>query len=147
MDAAMNICTFSNRFSDSQIFRLAIVTLIALVWNSHAVCGEIHVAAGYGNYEKVKALLIDNPLLVFIKDDKGETPLHTAVSNGRKEVAELLLANGGDVNAKDKEGRTPLHRASESGYNVIVELLLDNKAFARSWFLQGACPSIRRYAF
>jgi ankyrin repeat protein len=40
--------------------------------------------------EKVKALLKDNPNLVFSKDNNGATPLHYAAKR-HKDVAELLV--------------------------------------------------------
>ena len=84
-------------------------TLVALAWSSLAFCGEIHDAAKRGDLAKVKALLKDNPDLVFSKDNDGKTPLHLAAVYGHKDVAELLLANKAEVNAKDNDGDTPLH--------------------------------------
>ena len=45
------------------------------------------------------------------KGEEGETPLHTAVSNDHKEIAELLIKEGANVNAKYKNGFTPLDLA------------------------------------
>jgi ankyrin repeat protein len=74
--------------------------------------------------EKVKALLKDNPDLVFSKDNKyGGTPLHLAAATGHKDVAKLLLANKADVNAKDNRDATPLHLATSAGYKDVAELL------------------------
>ena len=42
------------------------------------------------------------------RNNGGQTPLHLAVAEANKEVAELLLAHGADVNAKDNAGKTPL---------------------------------------
>lgn len=39
----------------------------------------------------------------------GQTPLHYAVINQRKEIVELLLSHQADVNAEDKFSHTPLH--------------------------------------
>jgi ankyrin repeat protein len=69
---------------------------------------ELHDAVKNGNLEKVRALLIDNPGLVFSKDNDGETPLHVAATFDQKDIVELLLAKGADVNAKGKDGRAPL---------------------------------------
>ena len=73
---------------------------------------------------KVQALLNDDPDLVACRDKEGQTPLHKAAWEGRKEVAELLLANKADVNAKDKDGFTPLHLAASRGHKEVAELLL-----------------------
>src|SRR5438105_7556802 len=62
-----------------------------------------------GDLEKVKALLKDNPALLYSKDTNGMTPLYVAALEGHKNVAELLLANKAQVNAKANDGMTPLH--------------------------------------
>ncbi|MFH1158334.1 MAG: ankyrin repeat domain-containing protein [Pseudomonadota bacterium] len=62
------------------------------------------------------------------KDSLGITPLHTAVSEGRKEVAELLISEGADVNAKRNNGITPLHLAIIKGSKEVAELLISKGA-------------------
>lgn len=66
-----------------------------------------------GDIEKVKALLKENPNLVFDRDEGtvGVSPLLEAISDNHKEIAELLLANKADVNVLDDGGMTPLRRA------------------------------------
>jgi hypothetical protein len=66
---------------------------------------------------------------------KGETPLHSAIRYGNKEIAELLIANHADVNARNRNdanpdmcGETPLHIAIRYGKKEIAELLLANHA-------------------
>ena len=59
---------------------------------------------------------------------RGDTPLHIAVSHGRREVLELLLDAGCDTNAKDEFGGTPLHTVMYARYahNMeVAKLLLD----------------------
>jgi ankyrin repeat protein len=58
----------------------------------------------------------------------GSTPLHEAVSLGRRDIAELLLSKGDQVNARNYMHRTPLHIAAATGSKSMVELLLANKA-------------------
>ena len=102
---------------------------------------EIHEAAKNGDLEKVKALLKDNPNLVFSKDDKyGETPLHLAASKGYKELTQLLLANKADVNAKANDGGTPIYIAAQEGHKDVVELLLANKADVNAKGKDGITP-------
>ena len=61
------------------------------------------------------------------KDDNGWTPLHHAVPDGHKEIAELLIAKGADVNAKvasgPKQGLTPLDAANETNHTEIADLI------------------------
>jgi ankyrin repeat protein/beta-lactamase regulating signal transducer with metallopeptidase domain len=84
----------------------------------------IHDAAKAGDLAKVKALLKEDPHLVFSKDNDGSTPLHGAVSNGHKGVVDLLIAKGAGVNTKDNYGETPLRIAAIHGRKDIMELLI-----------------------
>jgi ankyrin repeat protein len=102
--------------------------------------GEIHAAAECGDLEKVKALLKDNPALVFSKGCEGSTPLYWAVMRGHKDVAEFLLANKADVNAKNERGNTPLHAAALEGHSDVTELLLAHNAYVNAKNKYGALP-------
>jgi len=55
---------------------------------------------------------------------KGEsTPLHSAATEGHKEIAELLIAEGANVNAKNDVGETPLDWAIHSKHSETANLL------------------------
>lgn len=54
----------------------------------------------------------------------GEQPLHRAILEGKKNLAELLISAGASVNIKDKRGMTPLHMAVIKGNKEIAELLI-----------------------
>ncbi len=71
----------------------------------------------------VKALLKDNPDLVFSKDNNGNPPLHWAALWGHEDVAEALLAGKAGVNAEAKDGLTPLAYAVLFGRMHVPELL------------------------
>jgi hypothetical protein len=59
----------------------------------------------------------------------GQTPLHVAAMQDRKEVAALLLTNSADTEAKDESGQTPLHLAVKYGRKTdVAELLLAHSA-------------------
>jgi cytohesin len=107
---------------------------------------SIHRAALDGNIEAVKQHLAAgtdvNKWRSVINDGvifRG-TPLHMAVSEGKKEIAELLIAEGADVNANGKSdglsihvkfknyfgpAQTPLHSVTTKG---IAKLLIDKGA-------------------
>jgi ankyrin repeat protein len=78
--------------------------------------------------EMVRKLLEQNPALVNVKSEDGDTPLHIAAGNGQEEVIRLLLSMHAGVNARNEKnlGRTPLHYAV--GRTRSIELLLAAKA-------------------
>jgi hypothetical protein len=89
-------------------------------------------AAKTGNAQRLAELIRHNPNLVFSRDHKGWTPLHTAAYGGQRAVAEMLLAHRADVSAKATDGYTPLHSAAlsykEEGQEEMAELLLSKGA-------------------
>ena len=104
----MKECSYFGRSSRPLTTLLAVAAFCA-VGSGRALGGPIHDAAKAGDLTRVSALLKDNPDLVSSKDKDGATPLHSAASLGRAEVAALLLAQKADINAKDNDGNTPLH--------------------------------------
>ena len=117
----------NKQFPPSNLLHTAMM-LVTLVWSSLAFGGEIHAAAKTGDLEKVKALLKDNPELVYSRTTNSSwnyTPLHFATHWRHKEVAELLLANKAEVNATNSAGRTPLREAiiDGGGSKDVMELL------------------------
>ncbi len=120
---------------------VAVLLLSALAFGTPGFCGPIHDAAREGDLAKVKSLLKDHPDLVSSKDEKyGQTPLHVAAFNDRKEVVELLLADNADVNAKAANGAAPLHLAAAKGNKDIVELLVAAKADVNAVDKDGWSP-------
>src|SRR5215470_5189451 len=101
---------------------------------------EIYDGARAGDLPKVKALLKDQPDLVFSKERAGGTPLHYAAKNGSKDVAELLVAGKADVNGKNRFGETPLLEAARGGHRNVVELLLAHRADVNAKDNDGATP-------
>ena len=101
---------------------------------------SIHEAAETGNIDVVKQHLAAGTD-VNAKDEDGYTPLHFAVANDDKELAELLIAAGADMNAKtDMFEETPLHVAVVLGNKEIVELLIAKGADVNSMNENGQTP-------
>lgn len=73
-----------------------------------------------------KQLLLHNAA-IDARNMYNETPLHSAITKGKKlALVRELLKHGANVNAKDRKGNTPLHLAITKRYKnleVISELL------------------------
>lgn len=83
-------------------------------------------AAKSGNIASITELL-NSGANINIKDDKGETPLHLAVTGGFTSVASILLERGADAGLANMKGVTPLMIAAFKNYTDIVKLLITAK--------------------
>ncbi|WP_308150022.1 ankyrin repeat domain-containing protein [Spiroplasma sp. AdecLV25b] len=69
----------------------------------------LHTVVTYKKNNFIK-LLIEKGMNINSKDNKfGHTPLHTAIVNNNKEVAEILSTLGANVYIKDSKGQTPFY--------------------------------------
>jgi ankyrin repeat protein len=101
----------------------------------------IHLSAYLGNINKVKSYL-DMKNDIDVRSKGGQSPLHTAVVGGQREIIEFLVSNGADINARDNVGNAPLHyavRAWEARKDVI-ELLLARGAEINAKNKRGETP-------
>jgi ankyrin repeat protein len=80
------------------------------------------IVAGWGDVRAAR-LLIDAGADVNTKVEDGETALHRAVANQRKEIIRLLLDSGASKSERDDDGRTPKELAQLMGYTSIIHLL------------------------
>jgi pectate lyase len=78
--------------------------IVELLVEKGDILRSIHEAARFGALAKVRSL-IEKGNDINEKDASGKTPLHYAVGNGHKDVAELLIAKGADVNIKNSRVR------------------------------------------
>jgi ankyrin repeat protein len=78
----------------------------------------------------VRRFLAADPALVNYIGEWGNTPLHTAVDNGRLEVARALIAAGANVNSpgRREDGHMPLFNAVDRRRPEIARLLLASGA-------------------
>jgi ankyrin repeat protein len=122
-------------------------------WCAAVQGAQIHDAAEFGDIEKVKACLAQDPKQISAEDAKGRTVLSRAALSGKRELVEFLLEKGASediyaaaivghtdkiaaflkqdkklINAKDNGGKAALHWAALYGQKQVVELLLAEKA-------------------
>lgn len=84
--------------------------------------------AAYGCHREIVRLLIGAGADVNALDERDETMLYTACSNGWIQRAELLIDSGAHVNAIPESSRTPLKAASCGGHDSVVRLLIQKGA-------------------
>lgn len=63
-------------------------------------------ASKFGDLEMIE-VLAENGFSVCGQDNKGNTPLHYAISAGSKTVIQILLQVGANENIENDEGKTP----------------------------------------
>ncbi|XP_023311846.1 uncharacterized protein LOC108905886 [Anoplophora glabripennis] len=73
-----------------------------------------------------------------IRNECGDTPLHSACSTGQLEMMEFLIEQGSDVNVRDVLGDTPLHTAIICSNLDTVKCLVEHVALVNS---RGNTPS------
>jgi ankyrin repeat protein len=89
---------------------------------------EIFDALKNNDLSKVKILLENNPGLLTLTDDSGNTPLHLAVRQKQTETVSYLLGLGAEVNCLNTSKQTPLHVSSYLRNGEITKLLIKNGA-------------------
>ena len=90
---------------------------------------------------KIKKLVINDPILVKIRDDLGRTPLHIAVEAGRLPLVNFFIQSGSNVNATDSlKAFSPLHYACLHSYTKTARFLLARGAFVNFPDIDGNTP-------
>jgi palmitoyltransferase ZDHHC13/17 len=92
------------------------------------VIDTVSKACAYGDFERAKRFIEDDPSCVNKPDEQGYFPLQWAALNNRVSEATYLLSHGASVNGKDRTGQTALHWAAVRGSLPVIEILLRNNA-------------------
>ncbi|WP_268033187.1 ankyrin repeat domain-containing protein [Algoriphagus sp. PAP.12] len=89
---------------------------------------DIHTAVLANNLEVVRQHIEAGTDINSKEPFNGATPLISAATFGKIEIAKALIDAGADLSIKNQDGSTPLHSAAFFGRVEIVQLLLEADA-------------------
>jgi hypothetical protein len=89
---------------------------------------DIQTAVISGNLEAVKQHIAAGTDLNEKEPFGGSTPLISAATFDKREIAQALIDAGADLSAKNNDGSTALHSAAFFGRVEIVQMLIDAEA-------------------
>jgi len=89
---------------------------------------NIHTAVLNGNLEIVRQHIKAGTNINEIEPMSGSTPLISAATFGKTDIAQALIEAGADLTISNKDGTTPLHAAAFFCRVEIVQLLIDVNA-------------------
>jgi ankyrin repeat protein len=110
----------------------------------------LHMASGMSYWFWWKKYIVPNPSIVTLllrliadinaKDNKGRTPLMSAVIGNHMEIGRILLESGADLHARDQDGITSLMISSNLCNPELVKLLIDAGATVNEQSELGYTP-------
>ena len=89
---------------------------------------DIHAAVLTGNMDAVKQHIEAGTDINQKEAMSGSTPLMSAATFNKPEIAKVLINANSDLSIKNNDGGTALHTAAFFGRIEIVQLLIDAKA-------------------
>ncbi len=89
---------------------------------------DIHTAVLYNNSEAVRQHIEAGTDINSKEPFSGSTPLVSAATFGKTEIAKMLIDAGADLTIPNNDGTTPLHSAAFFCRVEIVQMLIDAKA-------------------
>ncbi|XMO85983.1 ankyrin repeat domain-containing protein [Algibacter sp. AS12] len=101
---------------------------------------DIHGAVLTGNLEAVKQHIEAGTDINQKEAMSGSTPLMSAATFNKPEIAKALINGNADLSLKNNDGGTALHTAAFFGRIEIVQLLIDAKADKMVRNNYGATP-------
>jgi ankyrin repeat protein len=119
-----------------------LIVALCLFLSLPSIAQSIHAAVYAGDMEKVKSLLMEDPLLINREDRNGRTPLFFAVLSGNTDMAEFLITQGALVRVGDHNLRAPIHMAGFMDDIEMAGLLLKNGAVVDTRAIGAATPLI-----
>lgn len=89
---------------------------------------DIHTAVLTGNLEAIKQHIEAGTDINQKEPMSGSTPLMSAATFNKTEIAEVLINANADLSVKNNDGGTALHTAAFFGRIEIVQMLINAKA-------------------
>ncbi|MCG7948540.1 MAG: ankyrin repeat domain-containing protein [Candidatus Thiodiazotropha taylori] len=85
----------------------------------------LHETAALGSADRdVVGFLIKKGAKLDNQDEKGNTPLHSAILNDQRVSAKYLINRGASLDIANQEGLTPLGLAKQKGNQDIIRMLI-----------------------
>ena len=107
---------------------------------------DIHLAALYGNINKVKQFL-NRGANIHARVRNGRQAIHLAASVGQLPVVKFLLNRGANIHARDNNDKQPIHWAAGQGHLPVVKELLNRGANIHARDRNGHNPIQHAAAF
>ncbi len=104
---------------------------------------DIFQAIRDNDYSEVQELIKQDKEIVFIKDQRGNTPLHFASiinSDNQDRIIDLLIENGAKVNEANHNGDLPIHYAAFYGREKAINKLISFGTSIESKNKMGLTP-------
>jgi ankyrin repeat protein len=92
------------------------------------IIDSISKACAYGDFDKLRSFIQEDPESVNKPDEQGYYPLQWASLNNRVAETTFLLSNGANVNLCDQSGQAAIHWAAVRGSLPVLETLLRHNA-------------------
>ena len=102
---------------------------------------DIHTAVLYNNLEAVRQHIEAGTDIDVKEPFSGSTPLVSAATFGKTEIAKMLIDAGADLTIVNNDGTTPLHAAAFFCRVEIVQMLINANADKTLRNNFGATPS------
>ena len=101
---------------------------------------KLREASKAGDAETIRALIEVGVSVNEVSKTYGNSPLHYACREGRKDAVITLLAAKADANARNSDARTPLHWAASNGTASVIKALVESGADLNAKNMDGQTP-------